>query len=132
MLRAGCRLAWTGGPGWRAWREGLVSGGGLDCLAVGPRRSGAGRVASPVRPGCGRLRGLPRHLAAAPAFTDVLGYGPAFRDDLLGFCCSALVAVGVADHVRHAAVEHGPGAFGEVPGDDAAGLQVGGAALGHL
>src|ERR1022692_3835110 len=82
MLRAGCRLAWTGGPGWRAWREGLVSGGGLDCLAVGPRRSGAGGGGSPVRPGCGRLRGLLRHLAAAPTFTDVLGYGPAFRDAL--------------------------------------------------
>src|SRR5260370_18108728 len=80
--------------------EGLVSGGGLDALAPTPRRSGAGRVASPVRPGCGRLRGLPRYLSAAPPFADVFGYGPAFRVDLLGFCCSDLVAVGVVDRLR--------------------------------
>ncbi len=42
--------------GWRP--KGLVSGGGLDALVTVPRRSGAGRVASPVRPGKGRLRGL--------------------------------------------------------------------------
>jgi len=42
------------------------------------------------------------------------------------------VAVVVADHIGGAAVEHGPGPFGEVPGDDAAGFEVGGAPLGHL
>jgi len=34
--------------------------------------------------------------------------------------------------MRGAAVEHGPGAFGEVAGDGAAGFEVGGAAFGHL
>ena len=29
-------------------------------------------------------------------------------------------------------LQHGPGPFGEVAGDDAAGLEVGGAAFGHL
>ncbi|HUK71950.1 MAG TPA: hypothetical protein VLW50_24820 [Streptosporangiaceae bacterium] len=30
----------------------------------------------------------------------------------------------VADHVQSAVVQHGPGAFGEVPGDDEAALEV--------
>jgi hypothetical protein len=38
----------------------------------------------------------------------------------------------VADLIGGAAVQGRPGSFGEVPGDDAAGLEVGGAALGHL
>jgi len=35
-------------------------------------------------------------------------------------------------HIRGAAAQDGPGPFGEVPGDDAAGLEVIGAAFGHL
>src|SRR5215472_14650942 len=118
---------------WRAgWRRRCWSGGGVDCLGAGPRRSGAGEVASCVRPGEVRLRGLPRYLAAAAAFADLFGHGPAFGDDLLGFGGGGGVAVVVADHIRGAAVQDGPGPFGEVPGDDAAGLEVVGAAFGHL
>src|SRR5215471_76397 len=120
-------LAVAGGLGVRCW-----SGGGVDCLGAGPRRSGAGEAASFARPGEGRLRGLPRYLAAAAAFADLFGHGPAFGDDLLGFGGGGGVAVVVADHIRGAAVQDGPGPFGEVPGDDAAGLEVVGAAFGHL
>src|SRR5215471_4111960 len=108
------------------------SGGGIDCFGAWPRRSGAGEVASFVRPGEGRLRGLPRYLAAAAALAALFGHGPAIGDDLLRLGGGDGVAVVVADHIRGAAVQDGPGPFGEVPGDDAAGLEVGGAAFGHL
>jgi hypothetical protein len=56
--------------------------GDLGCLYPG------GAVASPVRPGCGRPRGLPRQLAAAPAlacaFADILAGGSLVCGDLLG------------------------------------------------
>jgi hypothetical protein len=41
-------------------------------------------------------------------------------------------AVVIADHVRRAAVHRRPGPLGQVPGDDAAGFEVPGAAPGHL
>src|SRR5215471_80403 len=124
-----CRLArWRWSAGWGPrW-----SGGGVDCRGPGPRRSGAGRVASLARPGEGRLRGLPRLLAAAAALADVLGDGPLAGDDLLRLGGGDRVAVVVADHIGGATVQYGPGPFGQVPGDDAAGREMGGAALGHL
>src|SRR6185437_12966685 len=123
--------SWPAGRGQRA--EGSAgSGGGVDCFGVWPRRSGAGEVASRVWPGKGRLRGLPRYLAVAAAFADLFGHGPAVGDDLLRLGGGDRVALVVADLIGGAAVQDRPGAFSEVPGDDAAGLQVSGAALGHL
>src|SRR5215468_11809928 len=91
------------GWGWLRW-----SGGGVDCLGAWPRRSGVGEVASLVRPGEGRLRGLPRCFAVAAAFADVFGDRPVVCDDLLCLGRGDGVAVVVADHIRGAAVERGP------------------------
>jgi hypothetical protein len=53
-----------GVAGGLAWLVGQVAG--LTVLVRGREDRGTGWVASPVRPGCGRLRGSPRYLAAAP------------------------------------------------------------------
>jgi hypothetical protein len=55
-----------------------------------------------------------------------------FGDDLFGLVRGDRGAVGVADDVRHAAVHDGPEPFGEAGSHDAAGLEVLGAAFGHL
>src|SRR5262245_63574940 len=128
----GGHAGWPADRGLAGWRWQRWSGGGVDCLGAWPRRSGVGEVASLVRPGEGRLWGLPRWFAAAAAFADLLGDGPAFGDDLLGLVGGDRVAVVVADRMGGAAVQDRPGPFGEVAGDDAAGLEVGGAAFGHL
>jgi hypothetical protein len=53
-------------------------------------------------------------------------------DDGLGLLSSDRGAVGVADHIRHAAVEGDPGSLGEVGGDHADRAEVVLAALDHL
>jgi hypothetical protein len=47
------------------------------------------------------------------------GDGPVLGDDDLGLVGLDGAAVGVADDIGHAAVEHSPGALGEVGGHDA-------------
>jgi hypothetical protein len=76
------------------------------------------------------LRGLP--LPAAPAAADLFRYGPLLGDDGLGLGGGDRGAVGVADHVRHAAVHDDPGPLGQVGGDHAQGAEVVLAALDHL
>src|ERR671931_344242 len=51
------------------------------------------------------LRGLPPCLAAAPAAADLLGYGVVLGDDGFGLIWGDRGAIGVADHIRHAAVQ---------------------------
>src|SRR5664280_1870323 len=91
------------------------------------------------------VRGLPRlgprcrrpplsggGLAAAPAGPDLERDGPALGDDPLGRGRVDGTAVGVADDVGHAADQDRMQPFGQVGSDDAAGLEVLGAALDHL
>src|SRR5664280_2264167 len=86
------------------------------------------------------LRGLPRRpvpsagggLAAASAGPHLERHRPALDDDPLGGGRVDRSAVGVADDVGHAADQDGMQPFGQVGGDDAAGLEVLGAALDHL
>ena len=77
------------------------------------------------------VRGLPCLLAAPPP-ADVLGDGPVRSDDAFGLLRGDGLAVGVADHVGHAAGHHGPGTFGEVGGDDTQRAEVVFAASDHL
>jgi hypothetical protein len=76
------------------------------------------------------LRALP--LPAAPPSADLLGHGPVLGDDGLGLGGGDRGAVGVADHVGHAAVHDRPGALGQVRGDHAQRAQVVLATLDHL
>src|SRR6266487_597000 len=78
------------------------------------------------------LRGLPPCLAAASPVADLLGHGVALGDDLPGLIWGDRGVVGVADHLRHAAVHDRPGPLCEVGGDHTDGAEVVLAALDHL
>jgi hypothetical protein len=76
------------------------------------------------------LRGLP--LPAAPPLADLLRHCPAFGDDGLGLGGGDRGGVGVADDLRQAAVQHHPGALGQVGSDHAQRPEVVLAPLDHL
>jgi hypothetical protein len=77
------------------------------------------------------VRGLPRFLPAASPAADFLGHGVALGDDLLGLLGGEGCAVGVTDHVGHAAVHDHPGPLGQM-GSDADRAKVVVATLDHL
>jgi hypothetical protein len=76
------------------------------------------------------LRGLP--LLAAPPAADLVGDRPALGDDGLGLGGGDRGAIGVADHIRRAAVHDRPDALGQVGSDHADRAEVVLAALDHL
>jgi hypothetical protein len=76
------------------------------------------------------LRGLP--LLAAPPAADLFGNGETLGDDGLGLLSSDWGAVGIADHIGHAAIKGDPGALGQMCGDHADRAEMVLAAFDHL